>query len=67
MRVAEISWLPYSVDPEIDFVIHDDPSAGELSGVAGMASAFGDSVTGWEGFRAEPEECPQLDEQRVLC
>jgi hypothetical protein len=53
-------------DPEIEFVISDGPSPGSWSGLAAMAQAMRDWLSGWEDFRIEAGEFRELDDERVL-
>ena|ERR1700676_5140988 len=53
-------------DPEIDFVAADGPSPGSWTGLAGMAEAWRDWLSAWEGYHVEAEEYRELDRERVL-
>jgi ketosteroid isomerase-like protein len=53
-------------DPEIEYVLPDGPAPGTWTGRAGMAQAWGDILSAWQEFRAQPEECRELDDERVL-
>jgi ketosteroid isomerase-like protein len=53
-------------DPEIEYVIADGPSPGTWRGVAGMATAWTEVLTAWEGHRGEAEGYLELDDERVL-
>ena len=53
--------------PEIEFTLPDGPTPGRWTGVAEMAQAWGQWVTGaWAHFRVEAEEFRELDDERVL-
>jgi ketosteroid isomerase-like protein len=52
--------------PEVEFVIADGPAPGTWRGLARMAEAFRDWVTGWKDFRAIADDFYELDEERVL-
>jgi ketosteroid isomerase-like protein len=54
------------VDPEIEFVFVDGPVPGTWRGVAGLAEAFRDFLSAWEGFRVIVDEFRELDDNRVL-
>jgi ketosteroid isomerase-like protein len=53
-------------DPEIEFVFADGPTPGTWKGLSGLADAWGDFLSVWEGFRSELESCHELDRERVL-
>ena len=52
--------------PRIEFVMSDGPSPVRAIGLAAMADAWREVLGAWEDFRAELEECRELDEERVL-
>jgi ketosteroid isomerase-like protein len=53
--------------PEIKYVHPDGPAPGAWTGVAQMAAAWRDWLTGaWEEFRVEADEYRELDDERVL-
>ena len=52
--------------PEIEYVMVGGPSPGSWKGLAGMAEGYGDFLSAWEKYRAELEECRELDNERVL-
>ena len=52
--------------PEIEFVLADGPDPGVWTGVAGMAGAWRDRLSGVEDVRAEAEDYRELDDERVL-
>ena len=54
------------VDPQIEFVFVDGPVPGTWRGVAGLAQAFRDFLSAWEGFRVIVDEVRELDDERVL-
>jgi ketosteroid isomerase-like protein len=53
-------------DPEIEFVMADGPTPGSWRGVAAMATAVRDGLSGWRDFHEEAEEYRELDDERVL-
>ena len=53
-------------DPQIEFVMAEGPDAGSWTGKADMAKAAREHLSAWEGFRVEPEEYRELDDERVL-
>jgi ketosteroid isomerase-like protein len=53
-------------DPGIELVFADGPVPGTYKGLAGVAEAFRDFLTVWEGFRVFAEEIRELDDERVL-
>jgi ketosteroid isomerase-like protein len=53
-------------DPEIEFVFVDGPAPGTWRGIAGLADAFRDFLSAWEGFRIMVDEYRELDDERVL-
>jgi ketosteroid isomerase-like protein len=52
--------------PEIEYVIADGPAPGSWTGRAGMAGAFREVLSVWEGYRVEVDEYRELDGERVL-
>lgn len=52
--------------PEIEYTIADLPAPVSMTGLAGMAEAYRSWLSTWEGFRVEPEEFRELDDERVL-
>jgi ketosteroid isomerase-like protein len=46
--------------PEIEYVIADGPAPGSWKGVAAMAEAWRDFLSGWEDVRAEVDEYRRL-------
>jgi ketosteroid isomerase-like protein len=53
-------------DPEIECVIVDGPEPGSWTRLAGMSKGIRDFLSAWEGYRSEPNEYRELDEERVL-
>jgi len=53
-------------DAEIEYVVADGPTPGSWRGVAGMADAVRDGLSGWRDFHEEAEEYRELDDERVL-
>jgi ketosteroid isomerase-like protein len=58
---SSIEWA----HPEIEFVMADGPTPGSW-GLAGIAGAWRDFLSAWEGWRAEAEEYRELAGDRVL-
>jgi ketosteroid isomerase-like protein len=52
--------------PEIEFVVAGGPAPGSSTGVAGMAKAWGETLSAFRDFRARAEEYRELDDGRVL-
>jgi ketosteroid isomerase-like protein len=52
--------------PEIEYVHADGPDSGSWRGLTGMAEAFGNFLSAWEGLRVEAEQYRELDAERVL-
>jgi ketosteroid isomerase-like protein len=52
--------------PEIEFVVAGGPAPGSSIGVAGMAKAWGETLSAFRDFRARAEEYHELDDGRVL-
>ena len=53
-------------DAEIECVIVDGPEPGSWTGLAGMRKGFRDYLSAWEGYRSEPNEYRELDDEQVL-
>jgi ketosteroid isomerase-like protein len=53
--------------PHMELVIADGPAPGRWKGASGMAEAWRDLLSAWEGLRSEPEEYLELDNERSLC
>src|SRR5271168_3203322 len=53
-------------DPEIEFTLADGPDPGSWTGVAGMAEGWRAFQSAWEGFRSEPMDYRELDDEHVL-
>ena len=51
-------------DPDIERVVVDGPEPGTFTGLAGLAEGM--RTRDMEDFRAEAEECRELDAERVL-
>jgi ketosteroid isomerase-like protein len=51
---------------EIEVEFADGPTPGKWTGLAEMATGWGEVLRAWEGFRAEAEEYRELDGERVL-
>jgi SnoaL-like domain len=51
---------------DIEFVIADGPEPGGATGLAAMAGMWLDFMGAWEDLRAEPQECRELDGERVV-
>jgi ketosteroid isomerase-like protein len=52
--------------PEIEFAFADGPEPGNWTGLAAMAEHYGDWLSAWKDFRAEPEEYIVVDSERIL-
>ena len=52
--------------PEIEFVRADGPSPGSWTGLAGMAEAWRDWLSAWEGACVVADGYRELDQSRVL-
>ena len=53
-------------DPEIEYVLADGPAPGTLDGAGRDGTGLARHSEVWQEFRAEPEECRELDDERVL-
>ena len=53
-------------DAEIEYVIADGPTPGSWRGVADMARAVRDGLSGWRDFHEEAEQYRELDDERAL-
>jgi ketosteroid isomerase-like protein len=53
-------------DPQIEFSYADGPEPGAWRGVGEMSARYGDWLSGFKDFRAEPEEYLVVDDERVL-
>jgi ketosteroid isomerase-like protein len=62
---GDYSWTEWA-HPEIEFVFADGPTPGRWSGLSGLAEAWGDFLSVWEGFSSTPESYRELDDDRVL-
>jgi ketosteroid isomerase-like protein len=52
--------------PEIEFVFADGAVPGSWTGLVGMAEAWREYLSAWEGYRVEADEYRELDGGRVL-
>ena len=52
--------------PEIEFGFADGPQPGRWTGLKEMSGRYGDWLSGWKDFRAEPEEFVVVDSTRIL-
>jgi ketosteroid isomerase-like protein len=52
--------------PEIEFAFADGPEPGRWTGRKEMAERYGDWLSAWKDFRAEPEEYIIVDSERIL-
>jgi ketosteroid isomerase-like protein len=59
---SAVTWA----DPAIEFVAADGPDPSASTGIAAMAERWRECIGAWAGYRAEPEECRELDSERVL-
>jgi ketosteroid isomerase-like protein len=59
---ASVEWA----DPAIEFSYADGPEPGRWSGLDAMSRHYGNWLSGFEGFRAEPEEYVVVDDHRIL-
>jgi ketosteroid isomerase-like protein len=53
-------------DPEIEFVIADGTDPGVWTGMAGLAGAWREVLSVWDGLRMEVDDYRPLDDERVL-
>jgi ketosteroid isomerase-like protein len=53
-------------DPEIEYVIVGGPEPGSGTGLAGLATAWGEVLRAWEDFRVEVDDYREVDDERVL-
>jgi ketosteroid isomerase-like protein len=53
-------------DSEIEYVMAEGPEPGSRTGRAGMATDWGEFLSAWENFRAELDDCREMDDERVL-
>lgn len=53
-------------DPDIEYVMVDEPGSTTHRGTASMARAWGAFLSAWVDYRLEPEEFLTLDDGRVL-
>jgi ketosteroid isomerase-like protein len=52
--------------PEIEFAFSGGPEPGCWRGLAQMSDRFGEWLSAWKDFRAEPEQYLVVDSQRIL-
>jgi hypothetical protein len=52
--------------PHIECVLADGPDPASWTGVAGLATAWRDFLSAWEGYQIEVEGYRELDRERVL-
>jgi ketosteroid isomerase-like protein len=53
-------------DPEIEYVMVGGPEPGRGTGLAGMATGWGEVLSAWEDFRVEVDDYREVDDERVL-
>ncbi len=53
-------------DPEVELVIVDGPNPGTWTGLAAVAKAWGEFISGFEEVRTLADEYRSLDDERVL-
>ena len=53
-------------DPEIEYVMVGGPEPGSGTGLAGMATGWGEVLSAWEDFRVEVDDYREVDDERVL-
>jgi len=53
-------------DPEIEFELADGPEPGNVTGVPAMAQSWSHRLGVWEGFHTLPDDCREVDDERVL-
>jgi ketosteroid isomerase-like protein len=52
--------------PEIEFVFADGPEPGRWTGLAATAKAWRNWLSSFDGFRVEPIDYIEIDDERVL-
>jgi ketosteroid isomerase-like protein len=52
--------------PDIEYVRADGPEPGSWTGVSEIARANRETLSAWEGYRLQIEDCRELAESRVL-
>ena len=52
--------------PDVEFVRADGPDPGSWTGAAGLATAWRDFLSAWEGYRIQVDAYRELDRERVL-
>jgi ketosteroid isomerase-like protein len=60
--LSSVEWA----HPEIEWVFADGPDPGTRTGLASMREGYRAWLSAWEGFRIEPEEYREIDDERVL-
>ena len=53
-------------DPEIEYVMVGGPEPGSGTGLAGMATGWGEVLSAWEDFRVEVDDYREVDDERLL-
>ena len=53
-------------NPDIELVIVGGPTDGSWRGLAAMAGTMREFLAAWKGYRVEPAEYRELDEERIL-
>jgi ketosteroid isomerase-like protein len=59
---SSVAWA----DPQIEYVMVDEPGAEVRRGVTAMAETWRGFLSAWEDYRVEPEEVRPLDHERIL-
>jgi ketosteroid isomerase-like protein len=62
---GDYGWTDWA-HPEIEFVFVDGPTPGRWTGLAGLAEAWRDFLSVWEGFRSTLDSTRPLDDGRIL-
>jgi ketosteroid isomerase-like protein len=62
---GDYDWADWA-HPDIEWVRADGPDPGSWTGVEGLATAWRDFLSAWEGYRIQVESCRALDDERVL-
>lgn len=52
--------------PDIEFEFADGPEPGRWTGLEAMSGRYGEWLSGWKEFRAQPEEYFVVDPSRIL-
>lgn len=53
-------------DPEIEYVMVDEPGARTRTGLGAMALAWGEYLSAWNEYAVKADEYRELDRERVL-